>query len=82
MTGLITDEIRSWIGRSESFGPIEVCRREIIKYSAATQQRLEKFRSGDEAPLMWLFGAIRPVVEPAQLSPSGPPTLASTRNWS
>ena len=50
MSSLITDEIRSSIGASESFGPIEVTRREIVKYAVATEQRLDRIKCGDEAP--------------------------------
>lgn len=71
MGDLITDEIRAWIGRSQSFGPIDVSRQDIVKYSLATEQRLERFLRGDAAPLMFLFGAIRPIVPLDELSTDG-----------
>lgn len=37
--GLLTDEHRAWIGKSEPARSVEVSRRDIIKYSVATQQR-------------------------------------------
>ncbi len=71
MSGLITDEIRSSIGASESFGPIEVTRREIVKYAVATEQRLGRIKRGDEAPPMFLFGVLRPILEASQLGEDG-----------
>jgi 3-methylfumaryl-CoA hydratase len=68
---LLTDEMRAAIGTCESFGPIEVARREIVKYAVATEQRLERFRSGDEAPPMFLFGLLRPVLPHDELDEDG-----------
>ena len=56
MNELITPEIRAWIGRSAPPQRIEIARRDIVKYAVATEQRLEKYRNGDEAPPMFLFG--------------------------
>lgn len=69
--GLISDEARKMIGASDPPMRIEVSRREIIKYSIATEQRLKKFLDGDEAPPMFLFGALRPVVPIDKLGPDG-----------
>ena len=55
MSGLVTDEIRSWIGRSSPPVELEVSRRDIVKYSLATQQTQLHFLKGDEAPPMFLF---------------------------
>ena len=66
MAGLLTDEHRAWIGREEPVLTVEVSRRDIVKYAAATEQVLEKYLRGDEAPPMFifnLFGAVRPVSE-------------------
>lgn len=71
MSELITPEIRAWIGRSEPPQRIEVTRRDIVKYAIATEQRLEKYRSGDEAPPMFLFGADQPLVGMDKLNPDG-----------
>ncbi|MFP6781664.1 MAG: acyl dehydratase, partial [Gammaproteobacteria bacterium] len=62
MSSLITDEIRTWIGRSSEPIRFEVTRRDIMKYSLATQQRNEKYLRGDEAPPMFLFAADRPLL--------------------
>lgn len=59
MSDLLTDEIRSWIGRSSPPERIEITRRDIIKYAVATEQRLPKYCNGDEAPPMMLFGAYK-----------------------
>lgn len=73
MTELITPEIRAWIGHSEPVHRIEVTRRDIVKYALATEQRLDKYKRGDEAPPMFLFGALRPVVPLDELGPDGIP---------
>ena len=65
MTPLLTDEHRAWIGREEPPISVEVSRRDIVKYSIATEQLQQKYLIGDEAPPMFifnLFGA-RPLVE-------------------
>ena len=68
---LITDEIRSWIGRADEPVRLEVSRRDIIKYSVATEQVQEKYLRGDEAPPMFLFGADRPIARLDELGPDG-----------
>jgi 3-methylfumaryl-CoA hydratase len=63
---LLTDEHRQWIGREGEPVTVEVSRRDIVKYAIATEQRLEKYLRGDEAPPMFvfnLFGALRPIAE-------------------
>lgn len=68
---LITNEIRSWIGRADEPQRFEVTRRDIVKYSLATEQLNEKYLRGDEAPPMFLFGADRPLTPIDELSPDG-----------
>jgi len=66
MTSLLTDEHRAWIGRDDPPITVEVSRRDIVKYAIATEQVLEKYLRGDEAPPMFifnLFGALRPISE-------------------
>jgi 3-methylfumaryl-CoA hydratase len=66
MTPLLTDEHRAWIGREDASASVEVSRRDIVKYAIATEQVLEKYLRGDEAPPMFifnLFGALRPISE-------------------
>lgn len=69
--GLLTPEIRRWIGRSDEPQRLEVTRRDIVKYAIATQQRQEKYRRGDEAPPMFLFNAHQPLVDLDALRPDG-----------
>jgi 3-methylfumaryl-CoA hydratase len=76
MTELITPEIRAWVGRSEAPSRVEVTRRDIVKYAIATEQRLERYRNGDEAPPMFVFGAFREVVPLDRLGPDGLPHRA------
>ncbi|MFT5175710.1 MAG: 3-methylfumaryl-CoA hydratase [Gammaproteobacteria bacterium] len=71
MPDLITDDIRAWIGRSDPTQRIEVTRRDIIKYSMATEQCLDKYLRGDEAPPMFLFGAHQPLLPLRELGPDG-----------
>jgi len=71
VSSLITQEVRAWIGRGDPPITFEVTRRDIIKYSIATEQRLEKYLLGDEAPPMFLFGADRPLSPIAELGPDG-----------
>lgn len=53
--GLLTDEHRAWIGSEEPPVTVEVSRRDIQKYSAATEQTQERYQRGDEAPPMFIF---------------------------
>ncbi len=75
---LITDAARGMIGTSDPPMRVEVTRRDIIKYSVATEQQQEKFLRGDEAPPMFLFGALRPVVPIGALGPDGIPASSLT----
>ncbi len=71
MPGLLTPEILAAIGQAEPPMRVEVTRREIMKYAVATEQRLEKYLRGDEAPPMFVFGAFRDVVPLDELGPDG-----------
>lgn len=68
---IITEAARAWLGRSDPPIRVEISRRDIIRYSVATEQRLTKFLQGDEAPPMFLFGALRPIVPIEDLGPDG-----------
>lgn len=61
MKELITDEIRSWIGRSDTPVQVLLTRREIQKYAVATEQKLPKYLAGDEAPPMMLSTLFREI---------------------
>jgi 3-methylfumaryl-CoA hydratase len=69
--GMISDEARKMIGQSDPPVHVEISRRDIVKYSVSTEQTLEKYLNGDEAPPMFLFGALRPVISMDQLGPDG-----------
>ena len=71
MPRLLTEEMMKWVGRSDAPVHVEVTRREIVKYAIATEQRLEKYLAGDEAPPMFLFGLFRPLVPVDELGPDG-----------
>lgn len=68
---LITDAARAMIGTSDPPTRVEVSRREIMKYAAATEQRQPKFLNGDEAPPMFLFGVLRSIPQIDALGPDG-----------
>ncbi|MCZ6616973.1 MAG: acyl dehydratase, partial [Gammaproteobacteria bacterium] len=63
MNTLLTDEHRAWIGQAESPVTVEVSRRDIIKYSLATEQTQQKYLVGDEAPPMFIFNLFGPMAE-------------------
>lgn len=71
MAELVTDAMRAWIGRAAPTQRLEITRRDIVKYAIATGQRLERYRRGDEAPPMFLFGAAVPLVPLDELGPDG-----------
>jgi 3-methylfumaryl-CoA hydratase len=71
MTNLLSDDIRAWIGRADAPQRLEITRRDIIKYAIATEQQETRYRQGDEAPPMFLFGADRPLTGLDQLGPDG-----------
>ncbi|HJN45777.1 MAG TPA: hypothetical protein QF572_16545, partial [Vicinamibacterales bacterium] len=61
--GLLTPEIREWVGRADTPQRLDVTRRDIMKYAIATEQRQDKYLRGDEAPPMFLFNAHQPLVQ-------------------
>ncbi len=71
MSGLVNEAARAWIGRSQPPVRVEVTRRDLQKYAVATEQRQQKYIDGDEAPPMFLFGLLRPIVPMDQLGPDG-----------
>ena len=71
MEPLLTPDILSNIGRSAAPKKELVTRRDIRKYSVATDQRLEKYLQGDEAPPMYHITLFWDVVELDQLLGDG-----------
>lgn len=71
MSALLTPELLSNIGKSEPPRKELVTRRDIRKYSVATEQRLEKYLSGDEAPAMFHIALFWDVVEQHKLISDG-----------
>ncbi|MCA1322856.1 MaoC family dehydratase N-terminal domain-containing protein [Herbaspirillum sp. alder98] len=59
--GLLTEAITGSIGASLPPYTFEITRNDIRKYAVATNQQEERFRRGDEAPLLFLFSAIMPI---------------------
>ena len=68
---LLSEEHLSWIGHEDAPVEIEVGRRDIIKYSMATEQELAKYLEGDEAPLMFIFNLFAQPVPMDQLRVDG-----------
>ena len=73
MSSLLTDEHRAWIGKAEAPVEVEVSRRDIVKYAIATEQVLEKYLNGDEAPPMFIFNLFGPLRQLPQMRPDGLP---------
>ncbi|NWA66541.1 FAS1-like dehydratase domain-containing protein [Pseudomonas reactans] len=68
---LLTAEIKACIGLALPPVRFEVSRQDIRKYAAATGQRQARFLAGDEAPLMFLFSVLMPVLPLDQLREDG-----------
>ena len=71
MSSLLSDDLLANIGRSGPARSELASRREIRKYSIATDQRLRKFLDGDEAPPMFHVALFWDMVELDQLLPDG-----------
>ena len=68
---LLTDEHRAWIGRSEPAVTVEISRRDIQKYAAATEQQQTRYVHGDEAPPMFIFNLFSEIPQLQNLRPDG-----------
>ena len=71
MSSLLTPDLLDHIGKSAPPKTELVTRRDIRKYSIATDQRLVKYLTGDEAPPMFYVALVCEVVERHQLTPDG-----------
>jgi len=70
---LLTDEHRAAIGTEISRETIQVTRRDIQKYSSATEQQQQKFIDGHEAPPMFYYNLFTPIPALADLPADGLP---------
>lgn len=68
---LITQAIKNHVGASLPPLSFEVTRSDIRKYAIATGQQQTRFLQGDEAPLLFLFGVLMPVLPLDQLLADG-----------
>ena len=73
MNKLVNEEALAWIGKSDLPTEIEVTRRDIVKYAVATEQELDKFNKGDEAPPMFVAGLSREIIPIDDLGDDGLP---------
>ena len=73
MNDLVGEEARGWIGKSDAPVEVEVTGRDIIKYSVATEQLLDKYTNGNEAPPMFVAGLSREIVPIHDLGSDGLP---------
>ena len=71
MSSLLTAELLLNIGKSAPPRKELVTRRDIRKYSVATEQRLEKYLNGSEAPPMFHIALFWDVVEQDKLIEDG-----------
>ena len=70
-SGLLSDDVLSYIGRSTPPRKELASRREIRKYSIATGQRLKAYLDGDVAPPMFHVALFWDIVGLDQLTPDG-----------
>ncbi len=68
---LLTDEHKAWIGQTEAPITVEISRRDIQKYAAATEQLQDKYLQGDEAPPMFVFNLFSEIPRMDQLRADG-----------
>ncbi|PHS71256.1 FAS1-like dehydratase domain-containing protein [Alloalcanivorax xenomutans] len=68
---VITEELKNHVGAELPPFEFEISRGDLKKYAVATGQRLERYLNGDEAPLLYLFAAMMPVVPLDRLLPDG-----------
>lgn len=71
MSALLTPELLANIGKSAPPKKELVTRRDIRKYSIATEQRLNKYIEGSEAPPLFHIALFWDVVDQDQLTPDG-----------
>jgi hydroxyacyl-ACP dehydratase HTD2-like protein with hotdog domain len=71
LTGLLSEELLSAIGRKSEPHRELVTRRDIRKYAIATDNRQRKYLDGDQAPPMFHVALFWDVVELGQLTPDG-----------
>ncbi len=70
-SGLLSDELRSCIGRTSAPRTEIVSRREIRKYSIATGWKKKEYLDGDEAPPLFHLALFWDMVELDELTPDG-----------
>lgn len=68
---LLTDEIMAWVGSADPEVTVEVTRRDIQKYSTATEQVAQKYLDGDEAPPMFIFNLFSAIPSMDELRTDG-----------
>ncbi|AJD46547.1 hypothetical protein S7S_00615 [Isoalcanivorax pacificus W11-5] len=68
---LLTDALRALIGTEVPPFEFEISRNDLKKYAVATGQTRRCYLDGDEAPLLFLFSAMMPVIPLDQLLPDG-----------
>ena len=68
---LLTEQHTAWIGTEEPPVRVEISRRDIQKYAAATEQQQQRFLDGDEAPPMFVFNLFSDLPQLADLRPDG-----------
>ena len=71
MSELLSPELLANIGKTESPRTEVVTRRDLRKYSIATDQRQRKYLDGDEAPPLFHVALFWDVVERDELTPDG-----------
>ncbi|MEM7100975.1 MAG: MaoC family dehydratase N-terminal domain-containing protein [Pseudomonadota bacterium] len=68
---LLTSDHLDYIGTVEAEVMVEVSRRDIQKYAAATEQQQIKYLNGDEAPPMFIFNLFSEIPQLENLRSDG-----------
>lgn len=68
---LLTEDHLRWIGTSDAPVTVEISRRDIVKYSTATEQQQQRYLDGDEAPPMFVFNLFAELPKMDELRPDG-----------
>ena len=71
MSGLLSEEVLAYIGRQQEPRVEVVTRRDIRKYSIATNQTEREYLDGDVAPPLFHLALFWDVVELSELTPDG-----------
>ena len=76
-----SSRVWSRIGHEDPPVEVEVSRKDIVRYSVATEQQQQKYLSGDEAPLMFIFNLFGKPQTIDNLRPESKATVETFMSW-